>query len=255
MRYDLTKESIVKIRAGRSLGVAAVAALAVSLPLAVDAAAEPDPTTPAARVPDPQGPGCDDFKEAVPDWKELNSDTVGPALAAIPEISTFNGLISGQVNPGANIIPVLENGLYVVFAPTNEAFAALPPGQLQALKDSSVEELTRFGYYHVFLGLLAPDDVHGERPTQDGALIKVTGKGGDVEVNDTAKVVCGGIQASNAQIYLIDAVLDPDQAPGATRSPGTTETSEPTEATETTEAPAAPETTATTAEAEPPQEG
>src|SRR5690625_2218934 len=111
MPYDLTKESIVTFRAGKSLGVAAgLAALAVALPLAVTATADPptDPTTPVARVPDPQGPGCDDFTKAVPDWKSLNSGTVGPALAAIPEISTFNSLIAGGVNPGANIIPVLE---------------------------------------------------------------------------------------------------------------------------------------------------
>ena len=41
----------------------------------------------------------------------------------------------------------------------------------------------------------------------------MTGKGGDIKVNDTAKVVCGGIQASNARIYIIDTVLDPAQAP------------------------------------------
>ena len=65
----------------------------------------------------------------------------------------------------------------------------------------------------MFLGLLGPDDVKGQRPTQQGTEIKVTGKGGDIKVNDTAKVVCGGIQASNARIYIIDTVLDPAQAP------------------------------------------
>ena len=44
-----------------------------------------------------------------------------------------------------------------------------------------------------------------------------TGKGGDIKVNDTAKVVCGGIQASNARIYLIDTVLDPTAAPRRSR--------------------------------------
>ena len=61
----------------------------------------------------------------------------------------------------------------------------------------------------MFLGLLGPDDVQGQRPTQEGTEIKVTGKGGDIKVNDTAKVVCGGIQANNARIYIIDTVLDP----------------------------------------------
>ncbi|MDT5180632.1 MAG: hypothetical protein QOJ95_4830, partial [Mycobacterium sp.] len=52
-----------------------------------------------------------------------------------------------------------------------------------------------------------------QRPTQQGAEIKVTGKDGDIKVNDTAKVICGGIQASNAQIYIIDTVLNPDEPP------------------------------------------
>ena len=53
----------------------------------------------------------------------------------------------------------------------------------------------------------------GQRPTQQGAEIKVTGKDGDIKVNDTAKVICGGIQAANARIYIIDTVLDPNSPP------------------------------------------
>ena len=64
----------------------------------------------------------------------------------------------------------------------------------------------------MFLGLLGDDDVKGQRPTQQGAEIKVDGKGGDIKVNDTAKVVCGAILAKNARIYLIDTVLDPKTA-------------------------------------------
>ena len=135
-----------------------------------------------------------------------------------------------------NIVPVLENGPYVVFAPTNDAFAALEPGQLEALK-ADPAALTKLDYYHVFLGLLGPDDVHGQRPTQEGAEIKVTGKDGDIKVNDTAKVICGGIQAENARIYIIDTVLDPASPPepitptvsgsSSTTTTATTTTSEP----------------------------
>ena len=38
--------------------------------------------------------------------------------------------------------------------------------------------LTTLSYYHAFLGLLGPDEVKGQRPTQEGTLIKVTGEGG-----------------------------------------------------------------------------
>ena len=62
-----------------------------------------------------------------PNWKALNDVPVSKALASIPDISTFNSAVSGGLNPEVNITSVLDNGPYVVFAPTNEAFAALTP--------------------------------------------------------------------------------------------------------------------------------
>jgi uncharacterized surface protein with fasciclin (FAS1) repeats len=208
------KEQNVKTHTSKALGAAAaVAAIALSLPLAVTASADipPEPAS-TGDNPDPQGPGCDAFKRDVPQYKNLSSARVGTALAQIPDLSTFNAAVSGGFNPDVNIIPVLENGPYVVFAPTNEAFAALPPEQLAALK-ADPTALSNLVYYHVFLGLLGPDDVKGQQPTQQGAPLKVTGKGGDIQVNDTAKVVCGGIRANNARIYMIDTVLDKTTGP------------------------------------------
>ncbi|AKS32919.1 fasciclin domain-containing protein [Mycolicibacterium goodii] len=237
----------------KTLGAAAaIAAIATSLPLAVTAYAEPETTAaePTVEIPDPQGPGCDDFKKAVPSYKSLNDVPVSQALAAIPEISTFNAAVSGGLNPAVNVDPVLDNGPYVVFAPTNAAFEKLAPGQLDALK-ADPAALTSFDYYHVFLGLLGNDDVKGQRPTQQGAEIKVTGKGGDIKVNDTAKLVCGAIHAQNARIYLIDTVLDPNSPPEpltpSTSGTSTTTTTTTTEATETS----APAETAESPEAMP----
>jgi len=207
----------VNTRTSKTLGAAAaIAAIGASIPLAVTAYADPEPSpTPKTQVeiPDPQG-NCDPFKKAVPDWKALNDVPVSQALASIPDISTFTSAVSGGLNPEVNITSVLDNGPYVVFAPTNEAFAALEPGQVDALK-ADPAALTRLDYYHVFLGLLGPEDVHGQRPTQEGAEIKVDGKNGDIKVNDTAKLICGGIQAQNARIYIIDKVLDPASPPEA----------------------------------------
>jgi uncharacterized surface protein with fasciclin (FAS1) repeats len=207
----------VKTRTSRAIGVAAaIAALSVSLPLAITAQADPEPT-PTVDVkppPDPQG-NCDPVKaELTAGGNSIASIAklpVGQALAKFPSLSTFYSAISGGANPEVNIVPVLENGPYVVFAPTNDAFAAMEPG-LDAIK-ADPAALYRLDYYHVFLGLLGPDDLQGQRPTQQGAEIKVTGKGGDIKVNDDVKVVCGGIQANNARIYIIDKVLDPAAAP------------------------------------------
>jgi uncharacterized surface protein with fasciclin (FAS1) repeats len=233
----------VKTRASKALGAAAgIAAIVASLPLAINANADdptPTPTTPVAPIPDPQGPGCDAFKTELPNWKSFDSQPIGTVLASIPNISTFNSLISGQANPSVNIVDVLDNGPYVVFAPTNDAFAAMEPGQLDALK-ADPAALYKLDYYHAFLGLLGPDDLKGQRPTQQGAEIKVTGKGGDIKVNDTAKVVCGGIQASNARIYIIDTVLDPAQGPEPITPTGTSSTTTTTTTSTSTLAPAPP---------------
>ncbi|QUR67758.1 fasciclin domain-containing protein [Mycobacterium spongiae] len=213
---------------------AAISAIGISLALPVTAYADPpDEPKPEVNLPDPQGPGCDAFKEAVPNYKTLATEPLGTALASIPEISTFNSAVTGQLNPEVNVVDVLNNGPYVVFAPDNDAFAQLPPEQLDALKSDS-SALLDLVYYHVFLSLLGPDDVSGQWNTQQGSQVMVTGKGGDITINGTAKVVCGGIHARMARIYIINQVLNMAQAPEPipvapslppTASPGATETS------------------------------
>lgn len=231
----------------KTLGAAAaIAAIAASLPLSVTAYADPaEPTTTqtiTVEIPDPQGSGCDAFKKEMPDWKALSKEPVSKVLASIPEISTFNSAVAGGMNPAVNITAVLDNGPYVVFAPSNDAFAAMDPAKLEALK-GDIAALTSLDYYHAFLGLLGPDDVKGQRPTQQGAEINVTGKGGDIKVNDTAKLVCGGIQAQNARIYIIDTVLDPNSPPEPIARSGETTTTTATTPT-SPEAPKATETPA-----------
>lgn len=235
----------MKTRTSKAIGVAvSVAAIGLSVPLSITANAEP--STPVLEIPDPQGPDCGEFKEALPNWKGLANMPVSTALASIPDISTFNSAISGQLNPAVNITSVLDNGPYVVFAPTNEAFAALPPEQLEVLRTDPAA-LTSLVYYHAFLGLLGPDDVKGQRPTQEGTELEVTGSGGDIQVNETAEVVCGGIQAQNARIYIVDKVLNPAEAP-APIAPTATSTTE----TATTTAETTPETAPAEAPAEAP---
>jgi uncharacterized surface protein with fasciclin (FAS1) repeats len=207
---------------GAAMGIAAIA---VSLPLSVDAYAQPSTEPAPIETPLPNLEGhCDPFRAANPTWKTFIDQPVSQVLAQIPDISTFSSAISGGLNPAVNVAPVLDNGPYVVFAPTNEAFAKLPPGQLDALKNNPAA-LTDLDFYHVFLGLLGPGDVKGQRPTQQGAEINVKGTNGDIKVNDTAKVICGGIPAANARIYLIDTVLDPAAAPAPITPSGTSSTS------------------------------
>jgi uncharacterized surface protein with fasciclin (FAS1) repeats len=224
--------------------VAAAAAIALSIPTAVSAFAEPTPTpttppipVPVSNAPEPQGPECGTFKETLPagSFATTSAQTASAAIASIPELSTFSQAISGGVNPAVNLVGVLDNGPYNVFAPTNEAFAKLEPGELELLK-SNPEELTSVLYYHMALGYLGPDNIEGKLTSQQGAQLTITGSGGDIKVDDVAEVECGGISAASAKIYMIDTVLNPNES-----LPGTaTTTTSPTSTSETT-------TTSTTA--------
>ena len=216
----------------------AFAAIALSIPTAVNAHADeptPDPSTtsgsipvPVGQVPDPQGPGCGDYNKAVPtgagSFASMATVNASRAIASNPDLSDFSAAISGQWNPAVNLVSVLDNGPYNVFAPTNAAFDKMEPAELDALK-ANPAELTSVLYYHMALGLLGPDDVHGKLTSQQGKQITVTGKGGDIKIDDTAKVVCGGITAKGAKLYMIDTVLSPNNALAADETTTTTTTS------------------------------
>ena len=244
------EETYVHARTGKLIG-AVTASAAIAIAGAVTAHADPT-TTITAPVPTPQGPSCDAVKAVASGPGSLTtlSDAVSStALASIPQISTFSQAVSGQLNPAVNVAAVLDNGPYVVFAPSNDAFAALPPGELEALKTDPVK-LTALVYYHMVLGILGPDDIHGTMYTQQGKPVVVKGKGGDLTVNDV-KVQCGGIKAENMRIYIIDSVLDPATAPEGI-TPTTTTSSTETSSTSSTETTAATTTTSPAPAAETP---
>ena len=228
----------------KTLGLAAaIAAIAVAVPTAYadpspapapTPAPAPAPVSPAGpvptstKVPDPQGSGCDAYRKQVPTGPgsidSMALKTGSEALASNPDLSTFSGLISGKINPDINIVNVLDGGPYVVFAPTNEAFAKLDPATLATLKSDPAVLLPTL-FYHMVLGYLGPNDVQGKMPTQDGRPVTVTGKGGDIKVND-AKLVCA-YTAHGAYIYMIDTVLTPPTPAaeaGATPASSTTQT-------------------------------
>lgn len=233
----------------KTLGVAAaVAAIAVAIPTAVQAYADPatTPTDTAAptstipvpsvtQLPDPKGPGCDAYKNQVPtgagSFASMGSQVASAAIAANPDLSTFSSAISGKLNPAVNIVNVLDGGPYVVFAPTNDAFAKLDEATLTTLKNDPTVLLPTL-FYHMVLGYLGPENIAGKMPTQDGRLVTVTGKGGDVKINDTAKVVCS-YTSKGAYIYMIDTVLTP---PDATATTSTTASTSSTETTTSTSA-------------------
>jgi uncharacterized surface protein with fasciclin (FAS1) repeats len=121
-----------------------------------------------------------------------------PALSTLVTAVTKAGLVD-TLNNTQNI---------TVFAPTNEAFAKIPPDTLsQVLADK--QALTDILTYHVVGERRTPAAWDaGTLPTLQGGTIR-TAKAGDTYTANDARVVCGNIQTRNATVYVIDTVLLP----------------------------------------------
>ncbi len=157
------------------------------------------------------GPGCAAYAEAnlsgPASIAGMATVPVATAASNNPELTTLTAALSGQLNPDVNLVETLNNGEYTVFAPTDDAFAKLPPETVEQLKTDK-DLLTSILTYHVVEGQATPDKALGEHTTLEGKKLTVSGEGDNLKVND-AGIVCGGVTTSNAQVYLIDAVLTP----------------------------------------------
>ena len=139
--------------------------------------------------------------------KAATGDIVDTAVAA----GSFKTLTTALT--AAGLVETLKGkGPFTVFAPTDEAFAALPPGTVEALlKDKA--KLTAVLTYHVVPGKLMAADVAGRDSLKSvqGGKIKVTRADGAVKIND-AKVAKADVPAKNGVIHVIDKVILPPEA-------------------------------------------
>lgn len=103
------------------------------------------------------------------------------------------------------------DGPFTIFAPTNEAFAALPEGTVETLlKPENKEKLTSILTYHVVPAkVMASDVAPGEVATVNGEKFTVAVKDGSVMV-DGAKVVKTDVVGTNGVIHVIDSVIMPE---------------------------------------------
>jgi uncharacterized surface protein with fasciclin (FAS1) repeats len=108
----------------------------------------------------------------------------------------------------AGLVDTLKGpGPFTVFAPTDAAFAKLPPGTLDALLQDKAK-LTAVLTYHVVKGkVLAADIKPGSVPTLNGQSLTLATAGG-VTVNGV-KVIKADIVTDNGVIHVIDQVLLP----------------------------------------------
>lgn len=127
------------------------------------------------------------------------------------EAGQFSTLIAAVKAAGLEAT-LRGSGPFTVFAPTDEAFAALPAGTLDALL-ADPAKLTAVLTYHVVPGrVLAADAMKltGAK-TVNGAELKLKAGQGGVTV-DGAKVVATDIMAANGVIHVIDRVILPPSA-------------------------------------------
>ena len=138
-----------------------------------------------------------------------SNQTIVQIAQANPNFSTLMTAVQA-----AGLVETLSGqGPYTLFAPTNAAFDALPPGTLNSLLANRTA-LTSVLTYHVSPGNYLATDVASmpSLPTVQGQPLAVTVQpGGGVRV-DGANIIQTDIRASNGVIHVIDAVMIPTAA-------------------------------------------
>jgi transforming growth factor-beta-induced protein len=177
--------------------------LAMTLILAACPAAEtPAPAAPAATAtPVPVEPTPE--PEVEEPMAEMN--IVETAIAA----GNFTTLVAAV--EAAGLVEALSGeGPFTVFAPTDEAFAALPEGTVEALLADPSGDLTQILLYHVISGqVMAADVTDGlEAETLQGSTVTFMVMADGVMINE-ANIVATDIETSNGVIHVIDAVILP----------------------------------------------
>lgn len=134
-----------------------------------------------------------------------SKDIVDTAVAA----GSFGTLVAAV--QAAGLVDTLKGeGPFTVFAPTDEAFSALPEGTVETLlKPENKDQLTAILTYHVVAGKVMSGDLSDGMmaATVQGGEVTIKTEGG-VMVND-ANVTAADIEASNGVIHVIDKVIMP----------------------------------------------
>jgi len=143
---------------------------------------------------------------AAPVWAgSASKDIVDTAVGA----GSFGTLVAAV--QAAGLVDTLKgDGPFTVFAPTDEAFAALPEGTVESLlKPENKDQLVAVLNYHVVAGKVMSTDLSNgmTAPTVQGSDVTIMTDGG-VTV-DGAKVVAADVEATNGVIHVIDTVILP----------------------------------------------
>jgi len=168
--------------------------------------------------------GCSDDEEKNP----MNSATPEPQLDIVETAAAagnFKTLLAAA--EAADLVDALKGeGPLTVFAPTDDAFAALPEGTVEALLQD-IDALTAILTYHVVPGEVTASQVVqlSSAATLNGANLTITvTNDGNVKI-DNANVIVTDIKTSNGIIHVIDAVMIPQIAGSSREGSGSIATS------------------------------
>lgn len=130
--------------------------------------------------------------------------TIAATLAQLPNYKTLVSLLDET-----HLLATLRGGAkFTVFAPTDDAFAKLPPGTLDALR-ADTTRLRKLLLNHVVSGAIDTREILKLKTarTLEGSRIRFEYKNGRPMVNDNA-VVQPGIMTRNGFVYGIDGVIN-----------------------------------------------
>lgn len=135
-----------------------------------------------------------------------------PTIAEIASNDGRFGTLVAALDAAGLVETLQGEGPFTVFAPTDEAFAALPDGTVEALLDD-IPMLTDVLLYHVVGGSVASEDVVEltQAQTVQGQPVVISTSGSTVQVNG-ATVTQADVTASNGVIHVIDRVIVPPSA-------------------------------------------
>ncbi|MEU5717167.1 fasciclin domain-containing protein [Streptomyces sp. NPDC020403] len=179
-------------------------ALGIAAPTASADSATPTPS--ASSGSQPFGPGCSSVpKEGTGGLNDMANDPVATAAAKNPELATLAAAVKA-----AGLTDTLNQSTDItVFAPTNAAFEKIPKSDLDALLANQAQ-LKKVLTYHVVDKKITQNELaNGSFKTLEGSSLTTSGSGDSFTVNNSAKIVCGGIPTANATVELIDTVLMP----------------------------------------------
>jgi uncharacterized surface protein with fasciclin (FAS1) repeats len=197
-----------------------------SEPVAAGQTEDPAPVTDAADTDDAM---TDDEMAEGEMTESMALEPTGPGCAAVPADGegSFGGMADDPAATAASNNPLLSTlvtavgeaglvdtlngeGPFTIFAPVNDAFAAIPEADLAAVL-ADTELLTGILTYHVIGGekLSSADLVEaGAAQTVNGAELTFSEGSGGLEVNGAA-TLCMDVPTANATVHIIDTVLMP----------------------------------------------